>query len=233
MDDDWSLKKLQRRIVLSSTYRQSSHETEEMRRRDPDNLLLGRMNRRRLDFEALRDSLLAVSGALDATLGGKAVDLTSQPFSRRRTIYGLIERQNLPGLFRTFDFASPDIHNPQRFTTTVPQQALFLLNSPFVIEKAKALVARGEVQSIAEPRARAIELYRLALGRVPSDAELAPVLDFVATAGRQHVAQRLALRLRQLGRDGPQSGRRSRSSPSGPASIGRGPPSIPIPSSIG
>ncbi len=61
MDDDWSLKKLQRRIVLSSTYQQSSHETDEMRRRDPDNLLLGRMNRRRLDFEALRDSLLAVS----------------------------------------------------------------------------------------------------------------------------------------------------------------------------
>ncbi len=181
MDQGWSLKKLHRQIVLSSTYRQSSHETEEMRRGDPDNLLLGRMNRRRLDFEATRDSLLAVAGGLDPTLGGPAIDLFKQPFTRRRTIYGLIERQNLPGLFRTFDFASPDIHNPQRFITTVPQQALFMLNSPMVIEQAKALAARPELQAIADPRQRAIELYRLVLGRTPTDAELSPVLDFVTT----------------------------------------------------
>ncbi len=182
MDDGWSLKKLHRRIVLSAVYRQSSHETEEMRRRDPDNLLLGRMNRRRLDFEALRDSLLAVAGTLDAIVGGKPADLMSQPFSERRTLYGLVERQNLPGLFRTFDFASPDIHNPQRFITTVPQQALFLLNSPFVIQQAQALAARPEVQSQADPRQRAVALYRLALGRGPSESELPAVLEFVATA---------------------------------------------------
>ncbi|HEY1784256.1 MAG TPA: PSD1 and planctomycete cytochrome C domain-containing protein, partial [Pirellulales bacterium] len=139
MDEGWSLKKLHRLIVLSSTYGQSSHETDEMRRRDPANLLLARMNRRRLDLEAMRDSLLAVAGTLDRAVGGPAVDMFSQPFTQRRTIYGQVERQNLPGLFRTFDFANPDTHSAQRFTTIVPQQALFLLNSPFVVEQARSL----------------------------------------------------------------------------------------------
>jgi hypothetical protein len=183
MDEGWSLKKLHRLIVLSSTYGQSSHETEEMRRRDPANLLLSRMNRRRLDLEAMRDSLLVVAGALDPAVGGPAVDMFSQPFTRRRTIYGQVERQNLPGLFRTFDFANPDTHSAQRFTTIVPQQALFLLNSPFVVEQASSLAARSEVQSIADARERVVELYRLVLGRGPTDAEIQPVLEFVATAG--------------------------------------------------
>ncbi len=111
MDEGWSLKKLHRLIVLSSTYGQSSHATEEMRRRDPDNLLLSHMNRRRLDFEAMRDSLLAAAGTLDPAVGGPAVNMFSEPFTHRRTIYGQVERQNLPGLFRTFDFANPDTHS--------------------------------------------------------------------------------------------------------------------------
>src|SRR5262249_62128660 len=97
---------------------------------DPENRLMARMNRRRLDFEQMRDSLIAVTGQLDHTAGGPAVDLTNTPFTKRRTVYGFIERQNLPGIFRTFAFASPDASSPQRYTTTVPQQALFLMNSP-------------------------------------------------------------------------------------------------------
>jgi len=183
MDEGWSLKKLHRLIVLSSTYGQSSHETEEMRRRDPDNLLLARANRRRLDLEAMRDSLLVAAGALDPAVGGPAVDMFSEPFTRRRTLYGHVERQNLPGLFRTFDFANPDTHSAQRFTTIVPQQALFLLNSPFVIEQARSLAGRSEIQSSADARQRVVELYRLVLGRTPTDAEIQPVLEFVSTAG--------------------------------------------------
>ncbi len=98
---------------------------------DPENRWLARMNRKRHDFETLRDSFLAVSGKLDPKLYGYPVDITSTPATGRRTIYGFIDRQNLPGLFRTFDFANPDATNPQRYLTTVPQQALFLLNSPF------------------------------------------------------------------------------------------------------
>ena len=86
----------------------------------------------------MRDSLLFIAGTLDETRGGPAVNITGPQYSKRRTIYGQVERQNLPAMFRTFDFATPDTHSPQRFTTTVPQQALFLLNSPFVLEQAAA-----------------------------------------------------------------------------------------------
>src|SRR5262249_49038779 len=143
---------------------------------DPENRLLSRQNRRRLDLEELRDSLLLVAGRLDERVGGPAVSLTAPPFSQRRTVYGFIDRQNLPGLVRNFDFASPDTHSPQRFTTTVPQQALFLLNSPFAQEQAKALAARaGE----AAPEERVRRLYRFVFGRAPTADEVALGLAFV------------------------------------------------------
>ncbi len=168
---NWSLKELQRMIVSSATYQQASFEVPECRKADPENRLLWRMNRKRLDFEALRDSLLAASGQLDRTIGGPAVELTTTPWSRRRTLYGLIDRQNLPSLFRTFDFASPDTHSPQRFTTTVPQQALYLMNSPFLGDQARSLAARPELASAADPAARIARLYALVYGRKPSENE--------------------------------------------------------------
>ena len=91
------------------------------------------------DFEATRDALLAVSGRLDPTIGGRSVPLTESPFSNRRTVYGFVDRQNLDGVYRTFDFASPDATSARRHVTTVPQQALFLMNNPFVIEQARQL----------------------------------------------------------------------------------------------
>src|SRR5207248_3759301 len=113
MHDGWSLKKLHRLIVLSSTYQQSSEDNPAARSKDPENMLLWRMNRQRLDYEALRDALLAVAGSLDEKLGGPAVELAQQPFATRRTIYGFVDRQNLPGQMRIFDFANPDTHSPQ------------------------------------------------------------------------------------------------------------------------
>jgi hypothetical protein len=148
---------------------------------DHENRLLWHANRRRLEFEVLRDSLLFVAGQLDETTGGAAVDIFKQPFSYRRTLYGFIDRQNLPGMLRTFDFASPDSHAPQRFATTVPQQALFLLNSPFVQEQAKALAAR--VSANGDPAKRIDRLYLLALGRHPTADELTLGLDFTREAG--------------------------------------------------
>ena len=107
---------LHRVIILSSTYRQRSDDRPNLAQFDAENRLLGRMNRQRLEFEALRDSSLAVAGRLDATPGGPAVELFKAPFTRRRSIYGFVERQNLPGALRTFDFASPDTHCPQRLS---------------------------------------------------------------------------------------------------------------------
>ncbi len=175
MDDGWSMKGLVRRIVLSATYRQSSIAAPAAN--DPDNKLLSRMNRKRLELEPHRDALLAVSGDLDAQVGGESVDITKPPFPNRRTVYAQIDRQNLPGMFRSFDLASPDTHAPQRYQTTVPQQALFQLNNPFVLERADALAAR--VQDVSTDPEKLQALFRLALGRDPQPAEADACLAFL------------------------------------------------------
>ena len=162
MQEGWSTKWLIRRIVLSHVYQQASDDRPACRRIDPENRLLWRANRRRLDLEGLRDSLLVAAGRLDPTMGGPSVELTTQPFTTRRTVYGFIERQNLPGLFRTFDFAGPDTHSPKRPYTTVPQQALFLMNSPFALEQAIHLAGRDEVRSAATEQQRIAHLFRCA-----------------------------------------------------------------------
>jgi len=180
--DGWSPKRLHKLVMLSATYQQASAAPDAAFRADPENKLLGRQNRRRLDFEALRDSLLVGAGKLDRTVGGRPVDLFKAPFTTRRSVYGLLDRTNLPGTFRVFDVANPDQHSPQRFLTTVPQQALFLMNSPFVREQATALAARPEMASAGNPDAKVAALYRLALGRAPTPAELALGREFVADA---------------------------------------------------
>ncbi|MEP0843562.1 MAG: DUF1553 domain-containing protein [Phycisphaerae bacterium] len=180
MNDGWSIKNVHRLIMLSNTYRQCSRAQRSEQDADPDNRLLARANRRRLDFEAMRDSLLAVSNQLDLAVGGPAVDITTAPYVGRRTVYGFIERQNLPGVFRTFDFASPDTTSPQRHVTTVPQQALFMMNSPFVIEQARKLLSRPELARLTDAPARIRAVYRVVLGRSPTDDELKLGLDFVS-----------------------------------------------------
>ncbi len=186
MEGGWSLKKLHRLILLSSTWQQSSDAAPEAIQRDPENRLITRMNRQRLDFEATRDSLLSVAGKLDPALGGRGVDLLAQPYPVRRTLYGYIDRQNLPGTYRTFDFASPDSTSPQRHVTTVPQQALFLMNSPFVIEQAKTLAAT--VSTGATPDEQKVEqLYEKILSRRAGSDEVRMGLDFVhASAQSAH-----------------------------------------------
>lgn len=178
----WSSKALLREVVLSRTYRQNSAHGAAGQHADPENRMYWRQNRRRLDFEAMRDTLLAASGRLDPKMGGRAVDIVGAQPSPRRTVYGFIDRQNLPGLFRTFDFASPDGHSPQRFYTTVPQQALFLLNSPFTIDQARAVAARPEIAALADPRERIRGLYRLLFAREPEARELALGTAFVTEA---------------------------------------------------
>ena len=178
VDNGWSVKALIRGIVTSSTYQQGETVHPKYAERDPGNRLLWQMNRKRLDFEAMRDSVLSVSGNLTLKQGGRSVHIANKPDARCRTVYGFVNRQNLPNLFRTFDFAGPDTTCPQRFTTTVPQQALYLLNSPFIEAQAKRLGARsGETSADDEERIRVI--YRLAYQREPSAEELALAKGFV------------------------------------------------------
>jgi mono/diheme cytochrome c family protein len=181
VENGWSIKKLHRQILLSAAYQQSG-DNAAVSISDPENLLLGRMSRQRLDLEALRDTLLFVAGRLDRQRGGPAVDLVKAPFSGRRTVYGFIDRQNLPGMFRTFDFASPDATSAQRHNTTVPQQALFLMNSPFAQEQARHFSARPELVGLTDDRARIDRMHRLAYGRPAEPDEVTLGLHFLSAA---------------------------------------------------
>lgn len=181
-EDGWSLKKLHRRILLSQTYQQSSFDREDCRQKDPENELYWRFSRRTLDLEAMRDSMLAVSGRLDRQLGGRPVDIAGDAKNIRRTIYGLVDRQDLPGLFRNFNFASPDQSADKRPQTIVPQQALFGMNSPFVMEQSTAL-ARSCFQKSDNNLEQGIQtLYRKVLQRNPSDREVGLALQYLQNA---------------------------------------------------
>lgn len=179
IENGWSLKKLHALILTSATYQQSSADDSAARQRDPENRLLWRMNRQRLDFESLRDALLSASGQLDAMMGGVADEITCWPFSRRRTIYGYVNRAKLAAEFLTFDFANPDAHVAQRYQTTIPQQSLYLMNNPFVVEQARAILHRSNIPASKTPRQRIAILYQLLYGREASTEELAWGLAFI------------------------------------------------------
>ena len=185
-----SVKGLHRLIMLSSAYRQSSQEASGGR--DPENRLLARMNRRRLDVEAFRDSVLFASGRLDLRLGGPAGDLL-RPDNHRRTLYASIDRQNLPGMLRLFDFANPDAHASQRHITTVPLQALFLLNSPFMEDASQGLADRSAAANTLLPADRVRSLYRMALARDPQPDELKRGVVFAERGSWAELAQALLL----------------------------------------
>ncbi len=178
VENGWSIKALIRGIVTSSTYQQGETVHLKYAEQDPGNRLLWQMNRKRLDFEAMRDSVLSVSGNLRLKQGGRSMHIANKPEASRRTVYGFVDRQNLPNLFRTFDFAGPDTTCPKRFTTTVPQQALYLLNSPFIEAQAKRLGARSGVTS-ADDEERIRVIYRLAYQREPSVEEASLAKAFV------------------------------------------------------
>ncbi|MFO0852160.1 MAG: PSD1 and planctomycete cytochrome C domain-containing protein [Gemmataceae bacterium] len=173
-----SVKALHRHILLSNAYQQASFDRADCRASDPDNALYWRVNRQRLDLEAMRDAMLTVSGRVEHKLYGRPVDVAGDPANRRRTVYGLVDRQSLPGLFRAFDFASPDQSAERRPSTTVPQQALFGLNSPFVLEQAKSLAARPDVANATDPAGKVWALYRLVLGREPGQEEVHAAVAF-------------------------------------------------------
>jgi len=184
--DGWSVKKLHRLIMLSSTYQQSSStlaaEGAGSSLADPENRLLHRFNRQRLDFEALRDSFLAATGELALQMGGPAVDLAQEPFSKRRAVYGRIDRKFLPGMLRSFDFANPDLHAPERHVTTAPQQALFLLNDPFVAERCRVLAARLAPIAESDVPRRIQRLYTDVLQRLPTPSQTSRAEEFLREA---------------------------------------------------
>ena len=177
----WSLKRLHRLILDSSVYRQSSNENAPARNIDPENRLLWRMPRQRLDFESLRDSLLVVSGKLDDRIGGQPFDGVMNSATTRRTIYTLINRNDLPGIFRAFDFADTDASASDRPQTTVPQQSLFAMNSPFIQEQSRRLAAECQAGASNDPQ-RIELIYHRVFARQPTEDERKLGLQFLETA---------------------------------------------------
>jgi len=178
VNEGWSIKKLHRWIMSSSTYQQSSNGRVGYLEIDPSNRLLWKMNRQRLSFEALRDAVLQVSGQLDLTLGGRPVRIEVHPTSNRRTIYGFIDRQNLPPFFRVFDFANPDTHCPERYENIVPQQSLYLMNSPFILDQSKK-TSQLVAENTDFEQAQIKVLYHRMLQRDPEAIEIVDALRFV------------------------------------------------------
>jgi len=191
MNEGWSTKRLIRHIVLSRVYRLTADSTPGLSKLDPENRLLARANRRRLEAEVIRDAILQVAGQLDSTGGGPVVAhlperaITNESTgginsdaNRRRSVYLPIIRNDLPPIFDVFDFADPDTSTGKRNATTVPTQALFLLNNPFILAQAKATATRLLAEKPSDPE-RLTFLYRLAYSRSPTSMEIASACDFL------------------------------------------------------
>jgi hypothetical protein len=174
IESGWSVKAMHRAIMLSATYQQSSIPDPSTLKADPDNLLFGRMNRHRLESEAIRDSLLSVAGNLDPTLGGPAIrDLNIN----RRTLYVMTVRSDRTTYQFLFDAADPNAIIEKRIDSTVAPQSLFLMNHPFVLTQTKALAQRLLKEAPTTEPGRIDWLYRLLYGRAPETREIQIGLD--------------------------------------------------------
>ena len=172
----WSIKWLHREILLSAAWRQSSAHVAAGRAADPDNLLLWRMNRRRLEIEPWRDAMLVAAGRLDRRIGGAPAKL-GDAANRRRTIYGRIERRDLDRMLALYDFPDPTAHGATRPETTTPLQQLFVLNAPFIRSQAEELVRRLPAGTT---EARVRRAYRILFTRPPTPREEALAVNFIA-----------------------------------------------------
>ncbi len=211
MEHGWSIKWLHREIMLSATYQLSSVQDASNIASDPGNEYLWRMTPRRLDFEAWRDALLSVAGRLDAQVGGPSIDQTTpgikevpgfnfftrlngfeadNPEGRRRTLYTVISRYYPNPTLTLFDFPEPNVTSDQRNATTIPQQQLFVLNSPFIMELSRGFAKRLEAGA-ANVEARLQLGWKLAYGRPPTMNELSLALEFIEAPSSSSAGDRL------------------------------------------
>ena len=177
MENGWSMKRLIREMVLSSTYRQCSDESESNRAIDPGNTHLWRMNRRRLSIEQWRDSILAAGDNLERT-GGKSLELTDKK-NVRRTVYARVSRKKLNDMLMQFDYPDPNVHAAKRSATTTAMQKLFVMNNRFVVEQAKRLAKRVTGDSPDASAEQVHSIYDILYNRKPSAAELDLALGFL------------------------------------------------------
>ena len=170
IENGWSIKWLQRQILLSATYQQSSLSDPTKIAADPNNRWLSRMNRRRLDFEAWRDAMLAASGVLDLTVGGPSLNLEDAG-NHRRTLYSTVHRRDMSTTLQIHDFPDPNQHSPQRLATTTPLQGLYALNGPLLAQQARLLLERLQREHPDNDPARVDRAYQLLFSHSPTESQ--------------------------------------------------------------
>jgi hypothetical protein len=191
----WSLKALHKAIMLSKTYQQSSNtysktQLEEYSKLDPSNSLLWHANVRRLDFEAYRDSLLSMGNLLQRNeIGGPSFNVLEEPFIYRRSVYAYIDRANMPDVMMQFDMSNPVEPNTKRTNTIVPQQALFLLNSPLIANIVQNISHRQEMIDAVKLEKNTdkgiVTAFRIVLQRTPTQAERKFALNFLLKESKE------------------------------------------------
>jgi len=185
VESGWSLKSLHRLILLSSTYQLSGTKSPDVEMLDPENRLWSYFPRRRLDAESIRDGILAVSGSLDLSPGGSLLPTPNRQYvtstasvnpvvyqTNRRSVYLPVVRSALYEVLQAFDFADPSTPNGRRDSTTVAPQALFLMNSEFVLTQTKTLAESILKQIDLNASQRIDRLYRRLFGRPPAEIEV-------------------------------------------------------------
>jgi hypothetical protein len=201
VEDGWSSKRLIKQVMMSRVYQMSCRGDIDLTELDPENRLLSRQNQRRMEAEVIRDAMLVASGQLDLKPAEGSVvsdvgdgnvgrGLSPERFagsSTKRSVYLPIVRAAVPEILRVFDFPEPSIIAAQRDVTTVPTQALYMLNSPFVLGQSKALAERIARESGSSPQDRIVRAFRLTLSRSPTDDELARAQRFVSDASDDQV----------------------------------------------
>jgi mono/diheme cytochrome c family protein/cytochrome c553 len=189
VDEGYSIKKLHKRIMLSAVYQLSTGDSAANYAKDAGNRFYWRANRQRLTAEQLRDAVLFVSKTLDAKIGGPSIELT--PAATRRTVYGKISRYKLDQFLQLFDFPAPTISAEQRFSTSVPLQRLFFMNSDFIQQQAEKIAQT--IQAEPDNRSRVKKAYRTVFARDPNEAELTTALEYLAAEPlRAYEERRLA-----------------------------------------
>jgi len=197
IETGWSLKELHRTIVLSNTYQMAVADNPSAAALDPENRWQWRANIRRLEAEAIRDSLLIVSGSFDSSMGGSMLHVENRAFlfdhtskddtsydTRRRSIYLPVIRNNLADVFSLFDYSDASVPNGNRATSTIAPQALFMMNSELLADCSAELATRL-VRESSDAAERIRHLYQLAYGRRPTEAEFEPAGSFLAASRRQ------------------------------------------------
>ena len=192
MENGWTMKRLHRMIVMSNVYRLDSDPTAnplvvkkgpiDPLKIDAGNRLLWRGNLRRLDFESIRDSMILLTGKLNPLVGGQPANITDEPFSYRRSLYGYVDRRRLSDTLSQFDYGDPDQPNSKRNSTIVPQQALFFMNNPLSVEVARAVAARKDVANALSEDQRIVAMFRSMFQRRPSTNEIRVAQEFLTKA---------------------------------------------------